>query len=162
MRSRYDARVSNIRRWTAVAIIATVSLAGCSKEELSSAADDAKSKAGDVAKAAAARVAKESYCIRWRALKEGVKLKDNRTVMDTVGKAGDELKSKVPDDQRKQLDTALSAAGEARDQWDKLDPKAKGAIEAKFNEAAASIDSYCEGTLASLGDGDKAPASSAS
>lgn len=160
MISRYDARVRVRLAAGALTALVTLGACGTTTEDIKGAAgdvanqavDNVKDKAGDAAKAVAARALKESYCLRWRALKEGVKLKDNRTVMNAIGDAGGELKGMVPEDQRSQLDTALSAAGQARDTWDKLDPKAKSAIETKFNEASAKIDDYCQGTLGALGD----------
>ncbi len=100
MISRYDARVRV--RLAAGALTALFTLGACGTTT-----EDIKGAAGDVAN----RALKESYCLRWRALKEGVKLKDNRTVMNAIGDAGGELKGMVPEEQRSQLDTALSVGG---------------------------------------------------
>ena len=103
----------------------------------------------------AVRAEKETFCLKWRAVKEVAKHSDSPAALWALDKARSGLRGAVPEAQRANLDAVLRAARDFADQTDEkvgnLDETAVDLARREgakgLTKAVGSLNGYCAGSL---------------
>ena len=104
---------------------------------------------------AAFRAEKETFCLKWRAVKEVAKHSDSPAALWALDKARSGLRGAVPEAQRANLDAVLRAARDFADQTDeKVGNLDENAVDLARREGARgltkavdNLNGYCKGSL---------------